>query len=282
MTQSIDGVGTVGFFLVCGVRELAMRRGGRYVVGRSPQCHLVLDDQMVSRRHARFIVDATSVVIEDLGSSNGVFVAGLRVEGAQTLRLGQRVQIGTHELVLRGAMNRPRQRHSTFPGQRRARPTLPDLSQGPCAGDSGPTDQINYFDVLGDVSDKLLARGQAEEAERLVSGNLRALLDEVRRRKTADAQFTERACGRALKLAAATGKASWLEYVFELYAALDTLLPEELIDESYRVVHSVERPSLDVLTSYVQRVDDEERLQGPSERFRVRRLRGLAQMLASL
>lgn len=50
------------------------------VVGRDESCDVVLQSKEVSRRHARFYVRAGDLVVEDLQSHNGVFVAGKRIE----------------------------------------------------------------------------------------------------------------------------------------------------------------------------------------------------------
>jgi hypothetical protein len=72
---------------------------GEFIVGRSPSCHLALDDALVSRRHAVVHVQTDGAWIEDLESRNGVFVNGERVEGKRRLSHLDRVTIGTQELV---------------------------------------------------------------------------------------------------------------------------------------------------------------------------------------
>ena len=52
---------------------------GEFVIGRSPDCQLSLDDPLVSRRHAILVVQADAVYVEDLASRNGVLVNGKRV-----------------------------------------------------------------------------------------------------------------------------------------------------------------------------------------------------------
>jgi len=47
---------------------------GETVVGRSPKCRLVLEDPLVSRQHARFVVNGGAVTLEDMKSANGVLV----------------------------------------------------------------------------------------------------------------------------------------------------------------------------------------------------------------
>ncbi len=74
--------------------ELELKRS--YVIGRAPDCDLVVLDPMSSRRHARIhTADAWSVVtIEDLKSSNGTFVDDARLKGSMALRNHTRIRIG--------------------------------------------------------------------------------------------------------------------------------------------------------------------------------------------
>ena len=82
---------------------------GQLYVGRSCGCHIVIDDPLVSRRHAQLTVDGERVRIEDLSSINGVFVNGERLlEEQYVLREGDRIQLGDEELVFgSGELNRP-------------------------------------------------------------------------------------------------------------------------------------------------------------------------------
>ena len=60
------------------------------------------DDEEISRSHARISLDRSGFcAIEDLGSTNGTFVNGLRVSGPQTLSVGDTVEVGGTTLVVR-------------------------------------------------------------------------------------------------------------------------------------------------------------------------------------
>ncbi|HEU5171350.1 MAG TPA: FHA domain-containing protein [Gemmatimonadales bacterium] len=72
---------------------------GDMVVGRSPAAHLVLADRFVSLRHARLTVQDATVLVDDLGSSNGTFVNDERVGSSARLTEGDRLRIGS--VVLR-------------------------------------------------------------------------------------------------------------------------------------------------------------------------------------
>ena len=60
------------------------------------------DDEEISRSHARITLDRSGFcAIEDLGSTNGTFVNGLRLTGPQTLSVGDTVELGGTTLVVR-------------------------------------------------------------------------------------------------------------------------------------------------------------------------------------
>jgi pSer/pThr/pTyr-binding forkhead associated (FHA) protein len=60
------------------------------------------DDEEISRSHARISLDRSGFcAIEDLGSTNGTFVNGLRISGPQTLSVGDTIELGGTTLVVR-------------------------------------------------------------------------------------------------------------------------------------------------------------------------------------
>ncbi|PWB77100.1 MAG: hypothetical protein C3F15_03935 [Holophagae bacterium] len=76
------------------------------VIGRSSKCDLSIPDRFLSRRHARLHREAESWLIEDLGSRNGTFVNGRRVDRPQAIRPGDvltmsssRVEVVGHDGV---------------------------------------------------------------------------------------------------------------------------------------------------------------------------------------
>lgn len=71
------------------------------LIGRAPECTLVLDDDYASNRHARIFHREDEWMVEDLGSTNGTLVSGKRIEGAVPFRPGAQVRIGRTEIELR-------------------------------------------------------------------------------------------------------------------------------------------------------------------------------------
>ena len=61
---------------------------------------ITLDDDQVSRSHARVSVAGATITIEDLGSTNGTFVNGEKIDGATTLVPGDTVRIGATTFAL--------------------------------------------------------------------------------------------------------------------------------------------------------------------------------------
>jgi hypothetical protein len=72
---------------------------GETVLGRSPECHVTIEDPLVSRMHARIVIDGDLATVEDLGSRNGVRVNGELLKGARGLRDRDRIRIGMQEFV---------------------------------------------------------------------------------------------------------------------------------------------------------------------------------------
>src|SRR5262249_32665265 len=76
---------------------------GEHIVGRDPGCSVWLDASGVSRRHARIEVQrgGASVRVDDLGSKNGTFVDGVRIDTGVQVADGSVIQIGRVDLTLR-------------------------------------------------------------------------------------------------------------------------------------------------------------------------------------
>jgi len=68
-------------------------------LGRSRDCEIVLDDANVSRRHAEVRPSGGSWIVRDLGSTNGVKVNGRRITGAQSLKRGDAIELGTSRVI---------------------------------------------------------------------------------------------------------------------------------------------------------------------------------------
>ncbi|MDQ1295802.1 MAG: hypothetical protein QG608_3689 [Actinomycetota bacterium] len=71
------------------------------LIGRAPECTLVLEDDYSSNRHARLSLQRGVWVLEDLGSTNGTFLGRSKVEAPVPVEPGVPVRIGRTVLELR-------------------------------------------------------------------------------------------------------------------------------------------------------------------------------------
>lgn len=86
--------------LICGDREIALRFGEN-LLGRDEDSVVFIDDGLVSRRHARIVIDEQGAVLEDLGSKNGTYLRGERIEASRELADEDEVKIGPASMIFR-------------------------------------------------------------------------------------------------------------------------------------------------------------------------------------
>ena len=72
------------------------------LLGRHPRADIRLDSPVVSRRHARLVFTPQGWMLEDLNSTNGTFVNGVRIRRPVLLHRGDLIQIGSYRLIYQG------------------------------------------------------------------------------------------------------------------------------------------------------------------------------------
>lgn len=86
-------------FMPDGARREFRVKGGRFLIGRKPECDLCVPHATVSRQHCEIVVVGDEVRLRDLGSSNGTFLNDVRVQESR-LEPGDRVTVGPAALTL--------------------------------------------------------------------------------------------------------------------------------------------------------------------------------------
>ena len=271
---------------------------GAIVIGRAFDCQIVLQSGRVSRRHAVVMRTASGLTVQDLGSANGVYVNGVKIRARTPLVAGDQITIGDELLSVVDGTGNGREDlrmtlSETMPGDdaaRRARTEalarMPSKSTvrivgGPSATPrTEATTKENAIGLIASVADKLLARGNGRDAERILRPRLTELLVKAREGEAVPRDVAEVAAREAVKLAAALQDASWAEYAFDLYAAVRRPLPSDIIDSLHEVLRNVPPIRLDLVRRYV-RVLDEAEAPTPGERFLIQRIRGLAGLAAA-
>ena len=97
---SAGGSRKVIYRLIWGTREIAVNPGEN-LLGRDEDSIVWIDDALVSRRHARIVIDETGAVLEDLGSRNGTYLRGKRIEAPRKLADEDQVTIGPASMIFR-------------------------------------------------------------------------------------------------------------------------------------------------------------------------------------
>ncbi|HEY3818682.1 MAG TPA: FHA domain-containing protein [Polyangiaceae bacterium] len=270
---------------------------GQFAVGRSAGCQLSLDDPLVSRRHALLVVSREGVTIEDLQSRNGVIVNGQRIPGRTKVQAGDKIIIGSQELtLLEGRESTGRETASHQMGKRTLpkMPAATELMAAERASSVPPSEQMlgdpdaepsmvrraDAFNLLGGVAEKALAMGRADEAERLLASPLADVVEASRAGKRLSPWLVDMAARFAAKLATATAKGAWADYVIELYDAQLRPCPAPVVDELYNAFRKVNAIDLVRLRGYVARMREKQGSLGPAERFLLQRLEGLERLAA--
>ena len=233
---------------------------GDTVIGRSTSCQVTLDDPLVSREHARIRIQGERAFIEDLGSRNGIQVGGQVIEGPCELRDGDRLRIGTQELVFsvgigtaagtRSNLQTGFMCHCASCGH-----TYPTkLVECPACGSKDRTEE----DTLTGVSDKqrdwtlellvdALRRaqklGRTDDVDRILSNARLGVEQRIASSATVEQEWLDSIAGVAAWLAATRGDASWGRWLLSIYAALG-MTPPSNVGQALRTLPPTERTTL--------------------------------------
>ena len=258
---------------------------GDFIIGRSEECQLALDDPMVSRKHLCLRVTAQSVTAVDLGSRNGVQINGSKLKAERALVDGDRMKIGQHELILQIQRPRPNERRmstrtlqavdvrdleSTAVKEEPRAPAPPVLDAAAKA--------VASFGTFAQLANKALGMGRVDEAERILTRPLNELLESAKGGPVPPAPLLEKAASYALLLANGSGKPSWIDWVIELYSVAERLLPAQLVEDLHGATRKVKGARRELLERYIGQLTRMEL--SASERFLLQRIQGLRPLLS--
>lgn len=189
---------SVQFRLKIGARTLKLPEG-KADVGRMADCWLTLEDDLASRYHARFHVEGERVDLEDLGSRNGTYVNGERLEGRINLSHGDKIRIGSEIITVLGPEGEDE-----------------DESIDALRRTIGPGEKSQFPALISQLVEKSLSMGKIKEAERYAG----ALVNQIIAAKApVDHPSTVSAIGSLIALAEKTSSGVWLDRLFKLHAA---------------------------------------------------------------
>ncbi|MCL2778373.1 MAG: FHA domain-containing protein [Polyangiaceae bacterium] len=218
---------------------------GITLIGRGSDCHVTIEDPLVSRHHARIALNGDRAVVSDLGSRNGVKVNGVLAKEPTELTDGDRLRIGTQELVFCKVATAPRRSHKTTGFLRHcARCRMPypqEVGQCPSCGATEALDE-DMFGSFGSTAQRVWsAQLFAELINRALSlqrlGDIPRILQRAtkdvdeqltRGDKVDDAQLAQIAVA-AVRASIATCDPSWGVWAAQVYLRLPFVIPEDVV-----------------------------------------------------
>jgi hypothetical protein len=218
---------------------------GDTLMGRSASCQVTLDDPLVSREHARIRIHGEQAVVEDLGSRNGIQVGGRPVDRATPLANGDRIRIGTQELVF---LELPATADRPAPGLTRAtgfmchcalctRAYPAELVSCPSCGSkdrveedtlTGSREQDWGLELGAEAVERARATAPIEVVERVLATARLGLEQRLAESRSVERRWVDGLAVAAAEVAAARGESAWGRWALSIYASLGWMPPLRL------------------------------------------------------
>jgi len=250
------------------------------VIGRSTGCKIMLDDSEVSRRHARLVVRDGDLWLDDLASANGAFINEERVDGSSKLRADDTIRIGSQEFRVSRMTERPRKakrkRFRTPYGQDQVRRASLDRlwdDEESSHQQVESTRRTTQLELMARAADQLFERKRSSDAATLLEPVLLKLLAGAKKGSMPAANEFDTAVCYAVRLASATRKGRWVEYVFALGAAVGRPLSAEQLDDVTMVLDRAEQVAAEPVANYLATLEDAGAVDGDNGRELIAGLR---------
>jgi len=228
---------------------------GDTLIGRGPDCRITLVDPLVSRHHAKVRIEGSKATLEDLGSRNGSRINARLVRGTHPLADGDRLRIGTQELVFSevatvqlatnrtGFLNHCASCRLPYPEEQKACPSCGSSQVEEDNTLSGILDdrgRLNWaLQMLIDMLRKALTLTRQADAERIMSQAMAHVDDRLRSPEQIDENQMEALSLEALKLCEVHSNALVAKWLLETYRRLARLPPRSVADALSRLPSAV-------------------------------------------
>lgn len=241
-----------------GPQEIVLHYG-ETLVGRSEECSLCLDDERLSRVHAKLIVTESQIGVVDLGSRNGTYVNDVRVRNPVQLTSGDRIRLGQTLMTLYSSGRKARRSSTT--GRTLGGATLVDMS--PPGGEES------------DVLYRVLQLGRLDEAEKLLKARV-ANLVRAEPPLAVDHILSRNVQGGMMTMADKSMDARWLHRLFKLHVTCNWFMSEETQKRVEQLIRAIGRAGGDGLGAYLAHWAARSKGLSEPRKARLNRLRDLA------
>jgi hypothetical protein len=201
------------------------------VIGRGSTCSVTVDDPMMSREHVRIDLSGPEPVLEDLHSRNGTMLNGRPLIGQAKLQDGDRIRIGTQELVFLALGREKKVQRTTgalifCPGcaipYPSASPSCPHC--GAVLTQQGVTTAVRdvagsgwTFHLLSQVVERAIGQNRLADAERMMARGVAELEEQLDEGVEVDPSRVLSVAECAARLGCALRTARWLDVSARLY-----------------------------------------------------------------
>ena len=255
------------------LQEFDLPRGAT-ILGRSSDCHVTIEDPLVSRHHARIVLEGERAVVYDLNSRNGVKVNGAPVKEPIELKDGDRLRIGTQELVFCRVEAAPNATAKTTGFLRHcARCRMPYPQEAGSCPSCGATEALDEETLSGqfgaaaqqiwsvqlflEVLDRALTLERFEDVHRILRRATVQVEERIVRGDQVDGPQLAKLAVGAARASLALDDSTWAVWVAQVYRRVPMVMPEEVVvklgELAARFPHDMADP-VEQLATYVRTV----------------------------
>lgn len=234
-----------GYFLRIGPRQMRLLRG-ETLIGRGEECGVVITGALVSRRHARILLDDGELCVEDLGSMNGTFVNGAKLQGRVPIRPGDRIFVGSFDIDVVWTGGEPPEsgiqgddaRDRATPSSGVSLATKLAMSREAShwgavteRGRVADTFNIETIESAGRLAERMFALGRPLVGRDILSGPLKQILEAARAGQSLESQLVDAASRFAMKVAHEVCDANWMNLAVEIHVLTDHPMRAETLEQ---------------------------------------------------
>jgi len=246
------------------------------IIGRSPDCHVTIEDPLVSRQHAQIMLDEQGASLEDLKSRNGVKVNGRPIRGRSRLKDGDRLRIGTQELVFcemkdktaglsrtTGFLRHCANCHMPYPQELTVCPTCGSsnsIDEDTMTGELAAMSEHSWsVQLLVEVLDRAIKTGRTADAHRTLQRIGTQIDERLAAGGTLDKNQLGVVASAAVRGSLATSDAGWVAWISRVYARAGAVPAKAVIEAIAELAmgqRATVRPALEELIVVARSISD--------------------------